>query len=74
MTWDLKTAQKHLQAWLDAELAVATSQSIRMGGRYLQRADLGHIREQVQFWKNEVAKLQAGRRGVRVRRVIPWDG
>lgn len=73
MSWDLQTAQTHLQAWLEAELAVATSQSYRMGTKYLQRADLKHIHNQIKFWRNEVLKLQTGSKGRRVRQVIPWD-
>lgn len=74
--WTLEEAQKHLDAWLNAELAVSTGQAYRIGTRQLNRADLGQIREQIIFWRNEVAKLEAkvnGRSARRVMRVVPRD-
>lgn len=68
----LERAKQHLQAWLDAELAVSTGQSYRMGTRELRRANLSEISKQIAFWRNEVAKLQY-KGGSRVRRVIPRD-
>lgn len=73
MTWTLQTAQSHLEAWLAAELAVASGQSYRIGTRYLNRADLAQIREQIKFWRNEVVRLTSGQRGARVFRVVPRD-
>ncbi|MDX8367772.1 DUF6148 family protein [Cytobacillus sp. IB215665] len=71
MPWDLATAKKHLDAWLEAELAVSTGQSYRMGPSQLTRADLGEIRKQVEYWKREVIRLQSGKR--RARRIVPRD-
>lgn len=74
MSWTLQTAQTHLQTWLDAELAVATSQEYRIGTRSLRRADLDEIRQQIKFWRNEVDRLTNGRkRGARVMRAVPRD-
>nr|WP_238938005.1 DUF6148 family protein [Anaerobacillus isosaccharinicus] len=36
----LERARKHLEAWLEAELAVSTGQAYRIGTRQLQRANL----------------------------------
>jgi uncharacterized small protein (DUF1192 family) len=72
--WDINTAKTHLQVWLEAELAVSTGQSYRIGSRQLDRADLAEIREQIKFWRNEVARLEAGKKGPhRVIRVVPRD-
>ena len=48
----LKIAQKHLNAWLEAELAVTTNQSYTIGSRSLTRADLSDIREQIVCWES----------------------
>ncbi len=72
----LARAQEHLAAWLEAELEVTTHQSYAIGSRSLTRANLGEIRRQIQFWQNEVARLenvarQGGRN--RVLRAVPRD-
>lgn len=72
----LKIAQKHLNAWLEAELTVTTNQSYTIGSRSLTRADLADIREQITFWEGKVAKLEnqqkhGGRN--RVIRIVPRD-
>lgn len=73
MAWTLETAKNHLAAWLQAELAVASGQSYRIGTRYLNRADLDQIREQIKFWRNEVQKLSSNKKGARMIRVVPRD-
>ena len=52
----LEIARKHLSAWLEAELEVTTHQSYTIGSRSLTKADLADIRQQIEFWKNEVAR------------------
>ena len=54
----LEIARKHLSAWLEAELEVTTHQSYTIGSRSLTKADLADIRQQIEFWKNEVARLE----------------
>lgn len=72
--WTLEVARTHLEAWLKAELAVSTGQAYKIGSRQLTRADLSQIREQIKFWRNEVARLETGkRRSRRVIRVVPRD-
>ncbi|WP_163538295.1 DUF6148 family protein [Gracilibacillus sp. YIM 98692] len=68
----LERAQKHLEAWLDAELAVSTGQSYRIGTRQLTRANLSEIRKQISYWKSEVSRLK-GKGARKVRRAIPRD-
>jgi len=72
----MQTAREHLELWLEAEAAVATSQSYQIGGRMLTRANLREIRNEIVFWQNQVARLEnmEGRRGRnRVTRVVPRD-
>lgn len=69
-------AEEHLDAWLDAEMAVTTSQSYQIGGRQLTRADLGEIRKQIEYWSDKVERLEAAEtRGGRSRmfRAVPRD-
>lgn len=73
---NLEIAKKHLEAWLAAELEVTTHQSYTIGSRSLTKANLGEIRKQIEYWKNEVARLEnlttrGGRN--RVFRVVPRD-
>lgn len=68
----LERARQHLNAWLDAELAVSTGQSYRIGSRQLERANLAEIRKQIGYWRTEIKRLQ-GRGGRRVTRIVPRD-
>ena len=72
----LEIAKKHLDAWLTAELEVTTHQSYTSGSRSLTKANLSEIRKQIQFWENEVARLEnISKRGGRNRvfRAVPRD-
>lgn len=72
----LERARQHLTAWLEAELAITTSQSYTIGSRSLTRANLDEVRKQVAFWENKVAELEniAKRKGRnRIMRVVPRD-
>lgn len=63
-----------LKSWLDAEAALATSKSYKVGTRSLTRADMSEIRDRINFWRAEVSRLTAGRRaGARVMRAVPRD-
>lgn len=69
---DLERAKKHLNAWLDAELAISTGQSYTIGSRSLTRASLSEVRKQITYWRREVARLE-GRGSRRVFRAVPRD-
>lgn len=74
--YTLEIAKKHLNAWLEAELAVTTGQSYKIGSRQLDRANLYQIREEIKYWKNEVEKIELIQRKkgkVRVMRAVPRD-
>ena len=74
MSWTLEEAKESLLAWREAESAVATGQSYRIGTRQLTRASLKEIAERIQFWRNEISRLESGRpRGMRVIRGVPRD-
>lgn len=72
----LGIAKKHLDAWLTAELEVTTHQSYTIGSRSLTKANLSEIRKEIDYWQNEVARLEnIEKRGGRNRvfRAIPRD-
>lgn len=72
----VQTAKKHLEAWLEADLAVSTSQSYAIGGLNLTRADAEKIRKNIEYWENRVASLESAANGKgagRFFRVLPRD-
>lgn len=72
--WTLEEAKENLKLWMEAEKAVATGQSYRIGTRSLTRASLREITERIRFWRDEIAKLECGiSGGIRVLRVVPRD-
>ena len=74
MDWiSIEEARTTLRMWLEAERAVATGQSYRIGTRSLTRANLADIRESIQFWRREIAKLESKHMGARVFRAVPRD-
>lgn len=75
MSWiTLDEAREHLKIWLDAEKAVATGQSYKIGTRSLTRANLSDIADRIKYWRNEVARLESGAGGgARVLRAVPRD-
>lgn len=75
MSWvTIEEARENLRLWLDAEKAVATGQSYKIGTRSLTRANLSDISKRIQFWSNEIAKLESGAgNGARVFRAVPRD-
>ncbi len=72
----LETAKRHLDAWLEAELAVTNAQSYTIGSRTMTKANLGEIRKMVDYWNKKVAELEnmkkhGGRN--RAYRAVPRD-
>lgn len=65
----LAQAEAKLSTWMDAEDKVASGQSYSISGRSLTRADLGAIRETIDYWDRKVQDLTRG--GKRVRQVVP---
>lgn len=74
-TWiTIEAAKENLQIWLDAQKAVATGQSYKIGTRSLTRASLSEINEMIRYWHNVIDQLEAGvGRGMRVMRAVPRD-
>lgn len=60
----LAQAEAKLTLWMDAEDAVANSQSYSISGRSLTRANLKEIRETIDYWEKKVQRLSRG--GIRI--------
>lgn len=54
----IEIAQKHLDTWLEAEMAIATGQSYTIGSRRLDRANLTEVRNAITYWQNQLQKAQ----------------
>lgn len=73
-SWTKEEARNMLTLWIEAEKAVATGQSYKIGTRSLTRADLSDIADRIKFWRSELEALEDGRgRGMRVFRAVPRD-
>ena len=70
--WTIYEAKEHLLAWLDADLALATGKEYTIGNRLLTRANVQEVKDRINFWRNEVARLENKPRR-RAYRVIPRD-
>lgn len=76
MSWiSLEEAKEMLRGWIEAERSVMSGQSYRIGNRQLTRTNLSEIAERIKYWRNEVAKLESGRKGggMKVMRAVPRD-
>lgn len=75
MSWvTIEEAKESLRLWLDAEKAVATGQSYKIGTRSLTRANLEDIERRIKYWRNEIEKLESGAgNGAPVFRAVPRD-
>ena len=72
----LETAKRHLDAWLQAELAVTNAQSYTIGSRTMTKANLTEIRKSIEYWQGKVTALEnAAKYGGRNRakRFVPRD-
>ena len=61
----LTTALAHRDAWVDADLALATAKSYTIGNRQLTRADVAEVRAQITYWSNIVKGIEATNAGAK---------
>ena len=57
-TLNLGTVRANLQAWIAADLALASGQSFSMNGRTLTRSDAAQVRGQINYWSRVEAELE----------------
>ncbi len=70
----LAEAKEMRAAWIEAEKALTTGKSYQIGTRSLSRVDLSEVRDAIDYWTNEIARIEnlAVGRG-RAYRVVPRD-
>lgn len=77
MSWiSLEEARSMLNGWLEAEKAVMTGKSYKIGTRSLTRNNVAEIADRIKYWRNEVEKLENSNgtgSGARVFRAVPRD-
>ena len=77
MAWiTIEEARDMLRSWLEAERAVTTGQSYRIGTQSLTRANLSEIAARIKYWRGQVEELEAQEGGggsIRVFRAVPRD-
>ena len=59
----LETAKRHLDAWLEAELAVTNAQSYTIGSRTMTKANLTEIRKSIEYWQGHLRECPRRRHG-----------
>ena len=72
----LATAQKNLDALLEAEMQVTNAQSYTIGSRTLTKANLTEIRNAIEYWQQKVTILENLKKNngrSRVKRFVPRD-
>ncbi|SPT67637.1 Uncharacterised protein [Anaerobiospirillum thomasii] len=69
----IEFAKERIKMWLDAEAAIATGQSYKIGSRTLTRANLKEVREQLDYWQGKLNSLENGGKGRRIIRAICED-
>ena len=73
----IEEARDMLRAWLEAERAVTTGQSYKIGTQSLTRANLSEIAARIKYWRGQVEELEAQEVGnagsIRVFRAVPRD-
>lgn len=67
--WTLQQAKAKAIEWMNAESTISAGQAYTIGSRSYQYANLGEVREHLQFWRDEVTRLERG--GIRIRQGVP---
>lgn len=69
-----ETAVEMLDLWLAAEKALTTGKTYTIGTRSLTRVDLTEVAERIDYWTNEIARLENALSGRgRAWRIVPRD-
>lgn len=76
MAFTVDECRERLAIWLEAEAKIAINQSYSLENRNFNRANLAQVRDQIKFWRSELALAEMrenGRSRRRVIRVVPRD-
>ena len=73
MVHSIEFCKRRLDMWLEAEEALATSQSYKMGTQELTRVNLSQVRKMITYWETELEKAQNGGKRYKSLRAVPRD-
>ena len=73
MVHSIEFCKRRLDMWLEAEEALATSQSYKMGTQELTRVNLSQVRKMITYWENELEKAKNGGKWYKSLRAVPRD-
>lgn len=65
--------KQRLNMWLEAEEALATSQSYKTGTQELTRVNLSQVRKMITYWENELEKAGNGGKRYKTLQAVPRD-
>lgn len=71
MIFTKEQCQEHLNAWLQADLAVSKGQSYTIGKRTLTRVNSQEIAKNIKIWSDRLQKVMNGKSGPKTIQVIP---
>ena len=71
MSFTVEQCQAHLDAWLEADLAVSKGQSYTIGKRVLTRVNATEIAKNIRIWEDRLQQAKRKSSGPRTIQIIP---
>lgn len=71
MSFTVDQCQAHLDAWLEADLAVSKGQSYTIGKRVLTRVNAIEISRNIRIWEDRLQQAKRRSSGPRTIQIIP---
>ena len=71
MSFTVDQCQAHLDAWLEADLAVSKGQSYTIGKRVLTRVNATEIAKNIRIWEDRSQQAKRRSSGPRTIQIIP---
>ena len=71
MSFTLDQCQSHLDAWLEADLAVSKGQSYTIGKRVLTRVNAIEISRNIKIWEDRLQQAKRRSSGPRTIQIMP---
>ena len=71
MSFTVEQCQAHLDAWLEADLAVSKGQSYTIGRRVLTRVNATEITKNIRIWEDRLQQAKRRSSGPRTIQIIP---
>ena len=71
MSFTVEQCQAHLDAWLEADLAVSKGQSYTIGKRVLTRVNATEITKNIRIWEDRLQQAKRRSSGPRTIQINP---